>query len=175
MIILQTFKPHLSTYARKCIFLSPKFLIILRTLSLNQDFPLFNSFVTESRLDLRMKKYASLDVWCCDAAFNTIWTPSSQESSHVLCTRIAKDDIIIYAIWHQNKSHSLKQLSNPCNPTPTQTWSYSNYTSIDEKSSRQSYKLRRVCCCYLYWRSSPLSKNYAWSDQMTSDLICSMW
>ena len=127
------------TYAHKCVFLSPKFLLILRTLSLNQDFPLFNSFVTESRLDLRMKKYASLDVWCCGAAFNTNWTPLSQESSHVLCTGIA---IIIYSVWHQNNSHSLEQLSNPCNSTPTQTWSYCNDTSIDEKSSRQSYKLR---------------------------------
>ena len=44
-----------------------------------------------------------LDVWCCGAAFNTNWTPLSWESSHVLCTGIAKDDLITYTVWHQNK------------------------------------------------------------------------
>ena len=38
-----------------------------------------------------MKKYASLDVWCSGAG------------SNVLCTGIAKDDLIIYSVWHQNK------------------------------------------------------------------------
>ena len=60
---------------------------------------LWNRIKTHSR----MKKYASLDVWCCGAAFSTNWTPLSWESSHVLCTRIAKDDLIIYSLWHQNK------------------------------------------------------------------------
>ena len=50
-----------------------------------------------------MKKYASLDVWCCGAAFNTKWTPLSRESSHVLCTGIAKNDLILFSVWHQNK------------------------------------------------------------------------
>ena len=50
-----------------------------------------------------MKKYASLDVWCCGAASNTKWTPSSRESSYVLCTGITKDNLIMYSVWHQNK------------------------------------------------------------------------
>ena len=31
------------------------------------------------------------------------WTPLLEESSHVLCTGIAKDDLIIYSVSHQNK------------------------------------------------------------------------
>ena len=51
-----------------------------------------------------MKKYASLDVWCCGTVSNTNWTPFvSRESSCVLCTGRAKDDLIIYSVWHQNK------------------------------------------------------------------------
>ena len=39
-----------------------------------------------------------LMLWCCFQC-----ELNSRESSHVLCTGIAKDDLILFSVWHQNK------------------------------------------------------------------------
>ena len=83
-------------------------------------------------------EWTNMHHWMSDAvallSIRTELLNHASESSHILCTEIAKDDLIIYSVWHQNKHLIVwNKLSKPCNSTPIQTWSYSNDTSIDEK------------------------------------------
>ena len=68
MVILQTFKPHLSTYAHKCVFLFPKFLSTLRTSESESRFSTFQLLCNRIKTRLENKEIfitGCLMLWRC--------------------------------------------------------------------------------------------------------------
>ena len=113
--------------------------------------------------------YASLDA-CCGAAFSTNWTPLSWESSHVLCTGIAREDLIIYSVWHQKKYLVVwNNFQSLVTQHPFKHDLIPMTHLFMKKSSRQSYKLRE-CAAVVYIEGQVNCRG-----SMLGHLIYSVW